>query len=92
MTETKGKRCVEKYTYAEMAEHMRNLYSDKDCYEVEVLTEAIKLFNAKSELIAKVLAELNRIGRLLWFNTGSMKAGNLTYDDWLKFKKRIEEL
>lgn len=35
---------AKKYTEIEMARYMRDLYIDKDCYEYEILTKAIKLF------------------------------------------------
>ena len=48
----------EKYTILEMAKYMRDLYSDKDCYEYEVLTKAIELFEGEPRYTLKEANEI----------------------------------
>lgn len=58
----KENKVTEKYTLAEMAKHMRNRYEDKDCYEYEVLTKAIKLFEGEPRYS---VAELEKVFQYL---------------------------
>lgn len=57
MTNEKEFEAPEKYTLAEMAKHMRDRYEDKDCYEYEILTKAIELFESEPRYTLKEFEE-----------------------------------